>query len=109
MTAARGGDTLAMEIIDEAIKFLGIGVDSLIKLFNPEIIVFSGGITKAGEMFFEKLEEHTFENKLHFVKDTVKLVPSSFKDDATLIGAFSLIISKVLQFENVSSQSSFDA
>ncbi len=100
MTAAREGDTLAMEIIDEAIKFLGIGVDSLIKLFNPEIIVFSGGITKAGEMFFEKLEEHTFENKLHFVKDTVKLVPSSFKDDATLIGAFSLIISKVLQFEN---------
>ncbi|MDA0195875.1 MAG: ROK family protein [Bacteroidetes bacterium] len=99
MNAAKNGDAFAMNIIDEAMIYLGLGVDSLIKLFNPEIIVFSGGLTKAGDMFFEKLKEHTFKNKLHHVKYEVQLVPSSFQEDATLIGAFSLIISKVLQFE----------
>jgi glucokinase len=98
--AAREGVAFAVSIVDDAMAYLGIGVDSLIKLFNPEIIVFSGGLVRAGDIYFEKLNEHSFKNKLHHAQYDVKLVPSSFKDEATLIGAFLLVISKVFQFEN---------
>ncbi|MGI9545153.1 MAG: ROK family protein [Cyclobacteriaceae bacterium] len=97
---AKEGDPLATEIFEEAMTYLGHGLDTLIKLMNPEVIVISGGLTKSGEIFFEKLREHTFENRLKPVEDEVQILPSSFKEDATLVGAFSLIISKVLQFEN---------
>ena len=100
INAAKQDDKLALKIVDEAMTYLGIGVDSLIKLFNPEIIVFSGGLAKSGEIFFSKLEKHIMENKLREIEYIVKLVPSSFDQDATLIGAFSLVISKILQFED---------
>ena len=100
INAAKEEDILALKIVDEAMTYLGIGIDSLIKLFNPEIIVFSGGLAKSGEIFFNKLEKHILENKLREIKYIVKLVPSSFDEDATLIGAFSLVTSKILQFDS---------
>lgn len=98
--AAREGDVLSTEIFDSAMHYLGLGLDTLIKLFNPEAVVISGGLTKNGDVFFDKLKHNTFKNILYPVEDRVEILPSSFKDDATLIGAFSLIISKVFQFES---------
>ena len=100
INAAKEKDKLALKIVDEAMTYLGIGVDSLIKLFNPELIVFSGGIAKSGKLFFGKLEKHISENKLREIDYIVKIVPSSFDEDATLIGAFSLVTSKILQFNS---------
>lgn len=97
--AAGQGDQLSIEIIENAFKYLGQGIDLLIKLFNPDAIVLSGGLTRNGDYFFKKVEEYTLENVFSPLKEQVKILPSSFHEDATLIGAFSLIISKVLNFE----------
>jgi len=56
-------------------------------------------LTRNGEYYFKKVEEYTLKNVFSPLKEQVKLLPSSFHEDATLIGAFSLIISKVLNFE----------
>lgn len=96
---AREKDELASEILDKAMDCWGIGLDALIKLFDPEAIVISGGLTKSGEIFFEKIRENILINEFKQLKNEVKILPSSFGDDATLIGALSLVISKVLQFE----------
>jgi glucokinase-like ROK family protein len=98
--AAKDGDPLAMEIFEEAINYLAIGLDVLIKLFNPTAIVVSGGLTKSGDVFFDKLNKHLSTSRLIPLEKKVALLPSSFKDDATLMGAFSMVISKVLIFEN---------
>lgn len=96
---AREKDELASEILDKAMDCWGIGLDALIKLFDPEAIIISGGLTKSGEIFFEKIRENILINEFKQLKNEVKILPSSFGDDATLIGALSLVISKVLQFE----------
>ena len=97
--AASQGDQLSIEIIENSFKYLGQGIDLLIKLFNPDAIVLSGGLTRNGDYFFNKVEEYTLANVFSPLKEQVKILPSSFHEDATLIGAFSLIISKVLNFE----------
>lgn len=97
--AAKGGDSLAETIVDDALANLGRGIDLLIKLFDPAAIVFTGGLTKAGDYFFEKVKAYTLQHTLEPLSPNIQFLPSSFKEDATLIGAFSLIISKVLQFE----------
>lgn len=96
---ARNGDLLALEIFDEAMEYWGVALDALIKLFNPEAIVIAGGLIKSGDIFFERLRRNILEHKLADVEDEVPILPSSFGSDATLIGAKSLVISKVLQFE----------
>ena len=97
---AKEGDSLALEIFNEAMHHWGVGLDVIIKLFDPDVIVINGGLIRSGDFFFEKIRENLLKNKLKHVDREVQILPSSFGDDATLIGAFSLIISKVLQFEN---------
>lgn len=97
--AASQGDRLSIEIIENSLRYLGQGIDLLIKLFNPNAIVLSGGLTRNGDYFFKKAEEYTLKNVFSPLKEQVQILPSSFNEDATLIGAFSLIISKVLNFE----------
>jgi glucokinase-like ROK family protein len=98
--AAKDGDSLALEIFDDAMNYLAIGIDLLIKLFNPGAIILSGGLTKSGEIFFNKLNEYLGASQLLPAENGVALLPSSFKDDATLMGAFSLVISKILLLED---------
>ena len=100
--AAMKGDPLANEIIDNAMYFFAIGLDSLIKLFDPSAIVISGGLAKNGKFFFDKLDQNLKSIGLIQRESRLALHPSSFKDDATLMGAFSLVIAEVLQLhENV--------
>lgn len=96
---AQEGDVLAEEIFDEAMRYWGIGLDILVKLFDPEAIVLTGGLTRNGDIFFEKLRENMSKNRFKEVKDEMQLLPSSFGEDASLIGALSLILNKVFQFE----------
>lgn len=90
------GDPLAVDIFDEAMKYLAIGLDVMVKLFNPKVIVLSGGVIKNGDIVFDKLNEHMGLSRLLRDEKRLELLPSTFKDDATLMGAFSLVISKVL-------------
>ena len=95
--AALEGDELATQIIDDAMHFLAVGLDSVIKLFNPSAIVLSGGLTRNGDIFFEKLTDNLQTIGLIPSKERLALHASSFKEDATLMGAFSLVISEILE------------
>ncbi|HET9200465.1 MAG TPA: ROK family protein [Dehalococcoidia bacterium] len=46
--AAAEGDPTANEILDEAARYIGIGLGSLINLMNPQAIVVGGGVSKIG-------------------------------------------------------------
>lgn len=99
--AAKKGDKLAKEIIDNALQYLGQGVALLINIFDPQAIVFSGGLTKSGPSFFKAIEKYALDYQFKGEGSRlVKILPSSFQDDASLMGAFSLITSKVLNFDS---------
>jgi glucokinase len=51
--AAAAGDVVANEILDEAARYVGIGLGSLINLVNPEAIVVGGGVSKIGARFLD--------------------------------------------------------
>ncbi|HEX6631261.1 MAG TPA: ROK family protein, partial [Gemmatimonadaceae bacterium] len=53
--AAQAGDTLARLIVRETASFLGAGVANLVNVFNPEVVVITGGVTQAGAALFEPL------------------------------------------------------
>ncbi len=69
--AARDGDELAIKIYQEAGRYLGIGVANLINLFNPDTIVFGGGVMKAKELFWSEMKKSVRDNALRLLPMTV--------------------------------------
>lgn len=70
--AAVAGDALAIEIIDETARWLGIGVTTLVHTLDPGAIVFGGAMdfggagTELGERFLQSIRDEfkrrTFDN-----------------------------------------------
>jgi N-acetylglucosamine repressor len=94
--AAKKGDNLACEIINEVATDLSIGIDTLIKLFNTECIVLSGGFVLNGEMLIEKIRETVANYSMNEISRSVPIVSSEFGENAALMGSFSLILERIL-------------
>lgn len=96
--AAREGDEHANEIVESVTNYLGIGIASLVNLLDPEVIFVGGGISANGEIFINPLKK-TIQNYLISRNKELDIKPVTFSDYATLTGAFSLIVDKIIRFE----------
>lgn len=97
--AATKGDLLAKQIIDQAVTYISIGIDTLIKLFNTECIVLSGGLTLNGDTFIEKIRAEVGKYSFSATSRTVPIITSSFGENAAIVGSFSLILESILLLE----------
>lgn len=89
---AEKGDKVAISIRDNALRYLGIGVTNIINTFDPDIVVIGGGVSKAGEVVFEKVREVVNERGLKTMTSGCKIVPAQLGTDAGVIGAVALAI-----------------
>ncbi len=96
--AAKNGDTLSNQVLDNATHLIAKGIDTMIKLFDPEAVTINGGIS-IRESFFndilEKLEETSLPN--HPV--VVPVIPSTYNEQGALMGAFSLVLNRIMKLE----------
>jgi glucokinase len=86
--AAAQEDDLAWEALEVAAWALGVGIGNAANLVNPERFVLGGGVTKAGEHFWEVVRRTARETALPQVHFDV--VPAALGDDAPLWGAVAL-------------------
>jgi glucokinase len=86
--AAAQGDDLAWEALETAAWALGVGIGNAANLVNPQRFILGGGVTKAGDRFWEVIRRTARETALpevHF-----DIVPATLGDDAPLWGAVAL-------------------
>ena len=81
------GNPLAEKVIDQAIWFWGKASANLVSLFNPEIIIFGGGVFGPATQFLDEiyLEAKKWAQPISINK--VKFEPSKLEGDAGLFGA----------------------
>ncbi len=96
--AARAGDELATEVFHTAVDYLGVGIAGLINLLNPEAVVIGGGVAQAGDILFDRLNEIVRKHVMPRHADRVNLLPVTHGMNATVMGAVSLVLNKVLTF-----------
>ncbi|WP_164958028.1 ROK family protein [Clostridium estertheticum] len=89
---AENGDKVAISIRDNALRYLGIGVTNIINTFDPDIVVIGGGVSKAGEIIFDKVKEVVNERGLKTMTAGCEIVPAKLGTDAGVIGAVALAI-----------------
>ena len=97
--AAKNGDHLSVTLIDSVAKSISIGIDTLIKLFNPECIVLTGGLILNGDYLINKIRKELQEFSMNAVSRKVPVITSGFGENAALMGSFSLTLEKILHLE----------
>jgi len=85
--AAEQGDRLAREIVEATGRYLGIAVASMINVFNPDVVSFSGGVARYGKMLFDPLRAEVKRRALRSMTRRVRIVRSRLGDKCGVIGA----------------------
>jgi glucokinase len=85
--AARGGDSVAREIYEQAGFYIGIGVANLITIISPQMVVIGGGVAQAGDLLFDPIRRAARESVHVTPFDQVQIVPGELGTDAGFIGA----------------------
>lgn len=86
--AAAEGDALAIELLADAGRALGIAASWLVNLFNPALLIIGGGLADAGEPLLEPLRRSLEENALpQALEKLVDVRPWRLGADAPVRGA----------------------
>jgi len=80
---AQTGNRKAQRIIEEAAFYLGVGLANLSEIFDPELIVLGGGLTKSWALF-KKTVQKTLKR---YARQAPEIVLTKLGDDNVLIGA----------------------
>jgi glucokinase len=88
--AAKEGDELACEVVEETAYYIGLGLTNAINLLNPEMIIVGGGIALAGDILLEPVRRTVTKRALPFSAEVCRIVAAQLGDDAGVIGAATL-------------------
>lgn len=89
--AAVQGDAVARRILHEMGKYLGIALANLVNLLNVELIMLSGGVTEAWELFIGTAEAEIRQRAFAIPSRRVRIARAIWRDEAGLLGAASLV------------------
>ena len=93
--AARLGDPVARALFDELGYWLGVGIASLVTLFDPEVVLVGGGLAEVGDLLLTPTRA-SFE-RFVFARDRRTLppvAPARLGADAGMVGAALLALDR---------------
>lgn len=105
-SAAQQGDKLSRRILLDAADHIGIGLSSLVNLFNPEAIILGGSLVQAGDFLFERIRSVIEKRTLQQISNGIVIEPSKLGNRSRIMGAVALILDEVLNL-NISIHSHY--
>ncbi len=81
------GDVLAQKVFQETGEILGFGLGNIINLYNPEMLIIGGGLSKAGERLLGPAREIVAQHSLQISREACQIVVAELSDRAGMIGA----------------------
>jgi len=81
------GDLLVINTVREAGLYLGLGLTTLINLWNPERIVLGGGVIDRIDLLFNVAAETAKQMSLKAAADAVDIVRAELGDNSGMVGA----------------------
>ena len=63
---------------------------NLVNIFNPEMIIVDGGMSKMGDILLDTAREVVAERAFYLPAQQVRIVPSQLGDNAAVLGAAAL-------------------
>ena len=90
--AGYGSDPVATKILDKAIMMWGMGTANLVSLFNPEKVIFGGGVFGPAVKFIDRIYAEACKWGQPISMKDVIFCASEIEGEAALLGATALAI-----------------
>ncbi|BCV20653.1 ROK family protein [Moorella sp. Hama-1] len=94
-TAAAAGDELALEVMGEAARYIGLGIASLVTIFDPELVVLGGGVSRNGSLLLATVTRVVRQRALPPAAGDVQIVLSTWPEMAGVVGAAAVAFSRL--------------
>ncbi|MFA1711695.1 ROK family transcriptional regulator [Peribacillus frigoritolerans] len=102
-SSALEGDTLCKTALQQAGRYLGVGITNLIHTVNPRRIIIGGGVSNAGDLIMDNIIQTVNQRALTNPAKQTEIILSKFGDDATAMGAIALILAELFTSRNTES------
>ncbi|WP_058304383.1 ROK family transcriptional regulator [Gorillibacterium timonense] len=89
---AEQGEELALQLLEEHARYLGVGLINIINSFNPELIILGGRLAAAEKWLSEPLQHFVESRSLPYPRAKLDIRFSQLGDRATVLGAASIAI-----------------
>ena len=93
--AARAGDLLATEVWEATVTALACGLTSIVNLFEPELVVVGGGVSRAGEQLVGPVRERVAAEAVEPARSTTRIVLSALGDTVGVVGAAAITFDRM--------------
>ena len=90
---AKASDEVAMSLVDELGKYLGLALSHVAAAVDPQVFVIGGGVSKAGDILLDSIKKH-YSNNILFALSNKEFRLAELGNDAGIYGCAKLILSK---------------
>lgn len=91
---AKAGDKFCMDIVDWFCEYMAEGIGMLLNILNPEIIIFSGGVARAGEILLDGVKKNLAKYALGMTMENLKFAFGELNEEAGIKGAAALVMNE---------------
>jgi len=95
------GDLVAEKVFEQAIELWGMASANLVSLFNPEVIIFGGGVFGPGTQFLGRIYEEAKKWAQPIAIQQVQFLESQLKGNAPLLGAAYMVFKNLTKKSNL--------
>jgi len=99
--AARQGDQIALEALEEVGEKLGIVVANLVNVFNPRMVVLGGALTYAKDFIQPTVIKVVKENALQLCQEDMVITNSQLDQQSSVMGVSGLIMENIWNTSNL--------
>jgi glucokinase len=85
--AARSGDALAQQVVQETAEYIGQGMASVVSLTNPEIVVLGGSVGQQGDLLLQTVRSSVCRWAQPAACEDLPIVSSFLGEKAGLLGS----------------------
>jgi glucokinase-like ROK family protein len=95
-SGGNAGDPECLRLLSQAAWRLGQAMSGCVNFFNPSLIVFGGGVTRAGDLLLPKIRQAILELSLPLATRNLRIDITRLDDTAGTIGAAFAVIDQLL-------------
>ncbi|MBN2471717.1 MAG: ROK family transcriptional regulator [Anaerolineae bacterium] len=85
--AARAGDKVALHALEEAGRWLGVGISNLVNAINPQCVVFGGPMSVAHEFLLPVIKAQVEALAMEWMRQDVEIVLAAQEAESAVMGA----------------------
>ncbi|MDK2806605.1 MAG: glucokinase [Thermoanaerobacterium sp.] len=90
--AAKSGDELALELIENEAFYLGVGIVNIMAFYNPKRIIIGGGLSSQWDVLYDKMMKTVKDRALKPNREICDVVKAKLGGNVGLIGAAALVL-----------------